>query len=93
MIVFFNGFKAFLGPSYPFPESIFAVEIAPYITLIVFIILVGISRLVMGGKAFEKRRLTPAEVASDMTCEQDDFTGTPAGSKLKQAVVAVLNFL
>jgi hypothetical protein len=90
--VFFNGFKAFLGPRYPFSNSSFANELAPYITLVVFIILFGISGLVIGKEAFQKRRLSPADVASDMT-SQDDFTDMPAGSKWEQAVTAFLKFL
>jgi len=93
MTVFFNGFKAFLGPHYRFPGSIFAVEFTPYVALIMFIILLGISRLVIGEETFEKRILTPAEVASDMTSEQEESTGTPAGNKLKQVVNAVLDYL
>lgn len=89
----FNGFKAFLGPHYPFPgDSIFAIELAPYITLIIFIILFGISRLVIGEEAFELRRLSADDVASDMT-SQDDSTDMPARSDWEQVITAVLNFL
>jgi hypothetical protein len=84
--------EAFLGPQYPFPgNSTFATELAPYIALISFLLIIVMSHGILGRAAFRRKRLTAAEVMGGATSTA--FPIETTDNKWRQALTAVLNFL
>jgi hypothetical protein len=73
--VIFQGFKAYLGPHNAYwasTNSSWAVQFACYTGILVFLLLLGISRLVLGADAFQWRNFEEDEMLDGGTGDDDE---------------------
>lgn len=90
IVVLFQGFKAVLGWNNSFQNRVqWALQLTTYSPVIVFFILLGVSKWVVGDEALQRKDLDAAQVVNGMTDPQDP--PGPRGGKRRQAIDAILD--
>src|SRR5277367_1015604 len=80
-----EGFKVALGWHRSFQDKVqWAFELSTYLTIIMFLLLFGISRWVVGGTAFRRRELDAADIADGMA--PTDEPPPEVGGKWRRAM-------
>jgi len=90
--VLFQGFKIVLGWNHSFQNRVqWALQLTTYSPVIVFFLLLGISKWVLGEEALQRKHLDAAHAANGKT----DLKGPPVerGGKGRQAINAILDII
>lgn len=90
--VLFEGFKVLLGWHRLFQDKVqWAFELSTYSAIIIFLLLFGVSRWVLGETAFQRRELNAADIADGMA--PMDEPRPEVGPRWRRAINAILNFI
>jgi hypothetical protein len=86
--VFTQGFQVIFGWRHSFQDSVqWALQLASYAAILFFVILLGLSRCVLGNKAFRRPKLDAAAIKDGCTPESEQE------EERKGVIEAILDFI